>query len=143
MQTYETVDGYWTGRVAEQSAVAGVAPGWYASDVPPPALSDGEYAVVGRGGWSVTATPPPAVVAPVPASVTRFQARAALHLAGHLASVEAAMADPGMDPLARLAWQDALEFVRVSPTVAGLAGALGLTDAQVDDLFRLAATITA
>lgn len=50
--------------------------------------------------------PPP----PVPQSVTRFQARAALHLAGLLPQVEALMADPATDPIARLAWQDAQEF---------------------------------
>lgn len=142
MRLYEIIGGYWTGLAADVGARDAVAPGWHNAPEPP-ALAEGQYAVLSGSVWAVTTTPPPAAVAPVPASVTRFQARAALHLAGHLSAVEAAMADPGMDPLARLAWQDALEFVRASPTVAGLAGALGLTDAQIDDLFRLAATITA
>lgn len=73
--------------------------------------------------------------------VSRFQARAALHGAGLLASAESAIA--GADELAQMAWQDAQEFRRNSPTVAAIAGSLGLTEAQLDDLFRQAATIEA
>lgn len=83
------------------------------------------------------------VSSPVPQSVTRFQARAALHLAGHLQQIEALMSAPEMDMLARLAWQDAQEFRRTSPTVAAMAQALGLTDAQVDQLFITARGIEA
>lgn len=79
----------------------------------------------------------------VPQTVTRFQARAALHLAGLLPSVEALMADPQTDALARLAWTDAQEFRRTSPTVLSMAGALGLTDEQLDALFTTAAEIEA
>lgn len=79
----------------------------------------------------------------VPQVVSRFQARAALHQAGHLAAVEALMADPETPALARLAWQDAQEFKRTSPTVIAMAGALGLNDAQIGDLFLAAATIQA
>lgn len=79
----------------------------------------------------------------VPTSVTRFQARAALHLAGLLSTVEAMMSNPATDAIARIAWQDAQNFERSSPTVAGLAAALGLTDAQLDGLFIQAAAIKA
>lgn len=79
----------------------------------------------------------------VPPAVTRFQARAALHLAGLLESVESLMADPNTDPLARIAWQDAQEFRRNSPTVLGMAAALGLTEAGLDALFIQAAGIEA
>lgn len=75
--------------------------------------------------------------------VSRFQARAALHLAGLLDQVEALMADPATDPIARLAWQDAQEFRRLSPTIALMGGALGLTDADLDQLFIQAAQIDA
>lgn len=75
--------------------------------------------------------------------VTRFQARAALHSAGLLQAVESIMSNEATDMIARLAWQDAQEFKRTSPTVQAMAAALGLTDAQVDDLFRQAATIEA
>lgn len=75
--------------------------------------------------------------------VSRFQARAALHLAGLLDTVQALMDDPATDPIARLAWQDAQEFRRTSPTITTLAAALGLTDEQLDDLFTTAAGIDA
>lgn len=79
----------------------------------------------------------------VPQVVTRFQARAALHLAGLLPQVEALMTDPGTDALARLAWTDAQEFRRQSPTVLAMAGALGLTEQQLDNLFTTANAIEA
>ena len=74
-------------------------------------------------------------------TVSRFQAMAALLDAGLLSQVNAALADAG--PLAQLAWAEATEFRRNSPTIAGLAAGLGLTDTQVDDLFRAAALIIA
>ncbi len=73
--------------------------------------------------------------------VSRFQAMAALMDAGLLSSVNTALAGAG--PLAQLAWAEATEFRRNSPTIAGLAAGLGLSDTQVDDLFRAAALITA
>lgn len=81
--------------------------------------------------------PPP----PVPQSVSRFQARASLLGAGLLESVELAIA--GADPVAQLAWADALEFRRYSPTVLAISAGLGLTDEQLDELFRTAVTIEA
>ena len=77
------------------------------------------------------------------ATVSRFQARAALHLAGLLPQVEVLMAAPEADMLARLAWQDALEFRRSSPTVLALAQKLGLGELQLDQLFTTAAEIQA
>lgn len=79
---------------------------------------------------------------PVPQSVSMFQARTALRRAGLLAAVEAAV-DASGDPEIQDAWEYATEFPRSSPTIAALAAQIGLTDAQVDDLFRVAATITA
>ena len=86
---------------------------------------------------------PPSTAPVVPAVVTRFQARSALHLAGMLQTVEALMNDPQTDALARIAWQDALEFRRGSPTVAAMAMALGLSSAQIDQLFITAGGIEA
>lgn len=79
----------------------------------------------------------------VPQTVTRFQARAALHLAGHLEAVETLMANPEAPVMARLAWTDAQEFRRTSPTVLAMSQALGLTDDQLDELFTAAAQIEA
>ena len=86
------------------------------------------------------ATPQPT---PVPPEVSRFQARAALLQTGFLADVQAYMDDPATDPFVRIAWQDAQVFKRQSPTVLSLQPLLGLTDEQLDDLFRFAATISA
>jgi len=77
------------------------------------------------------------------AVVSRFQARAALRQAGLRSQVEAIMDDPATDPLVVDAWTDAQEFRRMSPTVLNLAAGLGLTDTEVDDLFRQAAMIEA
>lgn len=88
------------------------------------------------------ALPPPAPPA-VPQIVTRFQARAALHLAGLLPQVEALMAHPDTPVLAKLAWADAQDFKRNSPTIAQMAAALGLTETQLDQLFIQASEIEA
>jgi hypothetical protein len=78
---------------------------------------------------------------PVPGSVSRFQARAALLQSDLLETAEAAIQNG--DAITKLVWADAQEFRRASPTVAAIAGVLSLTDSEVDDLFRLAITIEA
>ena len=75
--------------------------------------------------------------------VSRFQAKAALLQAGLLDDVEAMMSDHQADPIAKLAWQDAIEFRRYSPALTGVATALGWTDAQLDQLFIAASQIEA
>lgn len=82
-------------------------------------------------------------VRPVPSTVTRFQALAALDNAGLLDSVEAIIADPQTPNITRLAWNNAQTFDRSSPTLAALALALGLTEAQVDALFLFASGVVA
>lgn len=77
----------------------------------------------------------------VPQSVTRLQAKAALLQAGLLDAANAHFAQAGADPLARLAWAEATTFERDSRLVAATATALNLSSAQLDDLFRTAATI--
>lgn len=84
-------------------------------------------------------TPTPSV----PQTVTRFQALAALHLAGYLPAVEAIMAAPETPILDKLAFQNALSFERLSPTLARLAAVLGLTSQDLDNLFTTAAGIEA
>ena len=71
--------------------------------------------------------------------VSRFQARAALHLAGVLPLVETFL--KSADFITQLAWAEAQEFRRNSPTIAALADGLGLDDAALDDLFRAAKQI--
>lgn len=93
---------------------------------------------VAGGGKIAPYTPPPALI---PQKVSRFQARAALLMEGLLATVEAAISDA--DPLVQMAWADAQEFQRHSPTINAMATALGLSDEQVDDLFVKASEIIA
>lgn len=95
-------------------------------------------ALAGEYGAISEYTPPPPHI---PQVVSRFQARAALHLAGHLPAVEAAIL--ASDPLTQMAWQDAQEFRRNSPTILSLAAVLGLSDNDVDDLFIAASEILA
>lgn len=80
---------------------------------------------------------------PVPAQVTRMQAKTVLHMAGLLTSIQTFMDDPGTDPIYKIAWDEAQTFDRNSQTIAALQSTLGLTDDQIDDLFRQASTITA
>ena len=89
------------------------------------------------GVWAAPSPPP----TPGPASVSRVQALAALTHAGLYATAQAAVTAAGGITL--LAWNNATQFDRTSPTIASLQGALGLTSAQVDALFIAAAQITA
>lgn len=109
-------------------------------DVEPHGVAIYEAALLGTVAAYVAPPPAPPTV---PQVVSRFQARAALHLAGLLPQVDALMADPATDMLARLAWQDAAEFRRTSPVLLAMSAALGLTDAQLDDLFTTAHGVTA
>lgn len=73
--------------------------------------------------------------------VSRFQAKAALAGAGLLTAAETAVADA--DATAQLAWSEAVEFQRNSPTIAALAGLVGLDDDALDALFIAANQIKA
>ena len=90
--------------------------------------------------WEVV----PAAIEEVRAAmvVSRFQARAALRQAGLFDAANAAIS-ASEDPILAEAWASASVFSRQSPAIAAMASALGLTDDEVDDLFRAAAQITA
>lgn len=118
-------------NVVEQDDTPSIPGQWVAcGDAGPGWAFDGETFTAGA---SINA---------VPRSVSRFEARAALHYAGLLESVEAYMAQPGVDVITRLAWADATDFERDSPMLASIAALLNLTEQQVDDLFRAAAQIS-
>lgn len=73
----------------------------------------------------------------VPASVTMRQARLALMAAGKLAAVEAAIAalpEPAKTA-AQIEWEYSNEVQRHNGFVSQLAPLLGMTEAQLDDLF--------
>ncbi len=98
-----------------------------------------------QGGVWVNPPPPP-VVEPgpppppaVPAIITPLQARRALRAAGLLAAVSAWI---GAQPdKVQEAWEYCVEVQRDNVLIAGAQAALGLTDAQIDALFRSAAEI--
>lgn len=79
----------------------------------------------------------------VPPIVSRFQALAVMHLAGILPTIEAAMESPDADPLHKLAWKEAREFNRDSPTIAAMSAQLNMSEEEVDNLFILASTLEA
>ena len=83
--------------------------------------------------------PPP----PIPATVTRFQALAVLAAGGYLDAVRTYIATLDQNNVQRLAWENATDWERSSPTLNALATMLGLTDAQVDELFIAAAQVSA
>lgn len=92
------------------------------------------------GAWRVPDPKPPQV----PFSVTRAQGKAALIQAGLWGSVldyVDSIDDPTERALADVALNDTTEWLRTSPFLAAAADAIGLTPAQLDDLFRDAAAI--
>lgn len=76
----------------------------------------------------------------VPQVISRRQAKQALLQAGLLDVADAAIAASG-DRAAQIDWADAQEFRRDWATLISMQHALGLTDEQIDGLFRLAATL--
>ncbi|GAA4425770.1 hypothetical protein [Acidovorax lacteus] len=95
------------------------------------------------GGATVIVQGAPAQASPVPASVTMRQARRALHAAGLLPQVEAAinaMPEP-QRTAARIEWEYSSVVQRHNGFVSQLAPALGMTDAQLDALFITASEI--
>jgi hypothetical protein len=103
----------------------------------PPEQEDGDW----YQRWQVAPgeAPPPQV----PQVVSRFQARAVLHLTGFLEAAETFINAPETDMMIKLAWHDAQEFRRDSPMLSGVAQVLALTEADLDAMFIQASQITA
>jgi hypothetical protein len=78
--------------------------------------------------------PPEPPFNPVPSEIQMWQARAMLIRMNMLASVNAAVAASG-NPEIQNAWEYAPNVVRKSNFVTAMAGALGLDDATIDNLF--------
>jgi hypothetical protein len=83
--------------------------------------------------------PPP----PIPSTVTRFQALAILAAGGYLDTVRTHIATLDANNVQRLAWENAADWERSSPTLNALATMLGLTSTEVDDLFVAASQVSA
>lgn len=99
----------------------------------------GEIETVTLTETEIAAMPQMSPLSLVPPSVTRLQAKAALLQAGRLAQVEGLIANS--DPMVQLAWNEASEFQRDSPTIATLAALVGMSQTEIDNLFIAAATI--
>lgn len=81
---------------------------------------------------------------PLPAEpvVTALQGRLALHSEGLLETVQKTIDSLPSDDPSRLYWEYATQFHRHNPILLQIAALLALTDQQIDDLFKLAATFT-
>ena len=87
--------------------------------------------------------PEPYVAPPSPpvTQVTAYQAKIQLSRAGLYDSVVTTI-NTSDNPELKIAWEVATTFERNSPFILALQPELGLTDAQVDDLFQQASLIT-
>jgi len=93
-----------------------------------------EYlAWVAAGNTPEPADPPPIV------PVSPWQIRKALNTLGLREAIEQAI--EAADATVQDGWRYATEFRRTDPFVIGMGQALGKTDAELDDLFRLAASL--
>lgn len=91
-----------------------------------------------RRGWIAVSAPPPA-------SVSRRQFRGALRRVGLFTQVDSLRHVPDLDEITRgdlIDFLDAANTIeRDHPMVAQFAPMLGVTSEQIDDVFRLAATL--
>lgn len=132
--------GYYTGQSSTTTAQLGMPFRW--SSAPLPTIPEGQFAQLNGDAWRIVDTrhtPAP----PVPRSVSARQARLALHNAGLLADVEAAivaMVEPDRTAVT-IEWEYATTVERDSAWVNTLSTALGLTAEQLDDLFRVGSTL--
>jgi hypothetical protein len=76
--------------------------------------------------------------------VTPRQMRIALISSGIAIETVEAMIDSLPEPnrsVAKVTWEYSIEFRRTNPLISALAPALGLSEEQVDDIFKLASTL--
>lgn len=106
------------------------------------AQSTGKVIQANEAGFPIAVDPPPQPPV-VPTFVTMRQARLALLQAGKLQMAnEVIVTMTGTEgEAARVEWDYASEVWRNQPLVTTLALAVGLTHAELDDLFVLAATL--
>lgn len=113
----------------------------------PPEVGQGESVVPGKlriehgrayQGWTVIQVPEPTIH-----EVTMRQARLALLQSELLHLVDGAIdsMDEPARSAARIEWEYSQTVERHRPFVQQLGAVLGLTDEQMDDLFKLAATL--
>ena len=100
---------------------------------------DGVLGVYVQADWETMREDEMRARNPVPQQVSMRQARLALLGAGLLDDVEAVISAAGR--AAQLEWEYAAVVDRSNPAVAAVQQQQGITDAQIDDLFREAAKL--
>ena len=100
---------------------------------------DGVLGVYVQADWETMREDEMQARNPVPQQVSMRQARLALLSVGLLDDVEIVIAAAGRE--AQLEWEYAAVVERSNPAVAAVQQQHGLTDAQIDDLFREAAKL--
>ena len=136
-------NGVWTGALMAVTPADGLGAGWVRADAPPD-LAAGQVAIFAGDAWLIADEEPP-LVQSVPDEVTMRQARLALHAAGKLAAVTAAinaLSDPPKTA-ALIEWEYSNAVRRDSQFVALLGPALGLNAAGLDALFVAASKLAA
>lgn len=111
--------------------------GWTLRPEPPAFDPQTHQATWDGAQWVVSALPPP----PVPESVPAHHLRRALRAFGMLTAVVAYMAALPDDDEMRESWEYAPYFRRDALGIEAARVALGLTNEQVDALFRVAGAI--
>ena len=113
-----------------------------ATEVAPPDFDPVAAGCFWRGDrWEVEQAVPQAP--PVPEVATMRQARLALHRAGLLSTVDAAIAglpEPGRTE-AQIEWEYAQEWRRDWPVLVAAATSFGLTTEQIDQMFIAAVAL--
>lgn len=133
MARFAVIDAGRVTNIAEAEEGFGASQGW----IPAGSASIGDV-------WDgETFTPGPPAPTVVPAAVTMRQARLALLGADLLDDVDAAIAalPSPQKEAAKIEWEYSQEVQRHNGVVASLGPLLGLTDAQIDDLFLTAAQL--
>lgn len=136
-------NGVWTGASMVVAPADGLGASWVRADAPPE-LTAGQVAIFVGDSWVVADEEPPVAQA-VPGEVTMRQARLALHAAGKLTAVNAAIAalpDPPKTA-AMIEWEYSSTVRRDSQFVGLLGPALGLDAAALDALFVAASKLSA
>lgn len=123
---------YWIAPAEKHQTETGEEPPADAVLTPPP----DDYHTIDGGQWVYSLERERDMMV-----VTAYQARSALLAAGLLDDVETLMADPETARDIVLMWQHKPRLRRTHPTTVDMAMALGMTDTQLDDLFRAAMLI--